>query len=84
MAFFAEISEFWWIFLYTHFFLLLLTYYVAVVCFKLTNIFYGVTAGIWLWNIIDVTVLPPAWKNKAKFSATPLKDGMMLGVVMRW
>ena len=51
---------------------------------SMRNILYGVTAGIWLWNVIDAAFLPPAWKNRARLSAVPSKDGMMVGVVYKW
>ena len=51
---------------------------------SMRNIFYGVTVGVYLWNIIDAAFLPPAWHNKTRFSATPMKDGVMLGINLEW
>ena len=51
---------------------------------SMRNIFYGVTAGIWLWNVIDAAFLPPAWHNKTRFSAAPVRDGVILGMSVTW
>ncbi len=48
------------------------------------NIFYGATAAVYLWNIIDAAFLSPAWHNKTRFSAMPVRDGVMLGVALQW
>jgi TolB-like protein len=51
---------------------------------NMRNIFYGAAAGVWLWNIIDAAFLPPPWKNKAQFSAIPTRDGIMLGMQVKF
>ncbi len=48
------------------------------------NIFYISAGAIWLWNIVDVLFLPPAWEKKIELSAAPINNGIMLGMAYKW
>lgn len=48
------------------------------------NIFYGITAAVWLWNMIDVYYLAPAWKQKMNISYIMDRDKILLGFNYRF
>jgi TolB-like protein len=47
---------------------------------NLRNIFYAATAIIWVWNVIDVFILPAAWENSMQISSTGIKNTYALTV----
>jgi hypothetical protein len=47
---------------------------------QLRNNMLAVTGGIWLWNLVDIFVLPPGYSGKAQFSRSG--GGMILTVTI--
>lgn len=48
---------------------------------NLCSIFYATTALIWVWNIVDVLLLPPAWTKSVYISSTQTKNVYTLNFV---
>ena len=48
------------------------------------NIFYMTTAAVWLWNVLDTVILPPAWGTQTRISAKSVNDGVMVGMAYHW
>jgi TolB-like protein len=47
------------------------------------NIFYATTATIWLWNILDTVILPPAWGKNVSLSAQNDNERVWAGVMVK-
>jgi len=45
---------------------------------NMRNIFYGLTGAVYLFNILDIYILPPGWKSKINISST-VKENKVYG-----
>jgi hypothetical protein len=51
---------------------------------NIRNLFYIGTAVIWLWNITDALLLPPAWHRTVSFSASNEGNNLSMGIAVKW
>ena len=51
---------------------------------KTRNTMYILTGGIWLWNIIDIFLLPPGYKDVIRLSPTQKSDQPLLNLKLEF
>lgn len=50
---------------------------------KMRNLFYMAVGGVWLLNVLDAAILPPAWHNKTTLSAKIVNNTLMAGLTVK-